>query len=106
QLVTRDLEIPGAVLYAVWRDENLAYRFRDGWGSPGLRAAFLVPTPFKGDEGPPWIPIDAAIPDSIDAWDRGLLSSQLDPIHCARFDARLQVETSGLQVSANTVFED
>src|SRR5690625_1394776 len=52
QLVTRDLAVPNAVLYAVWSDENLSYRFEDGWASPGLRAAFLVPTPFADEEGP------------------------------------------------------
>lgn len=106
QLVTRKLEVPKAVLYAVWNDENLSYRFHDGWASPGLRAAFLMPTPFSDEEGPPWIPIDAAIPDTIDAWDTGLLSSQLDPVHCARFHASLSVDSYDLQVRATSVEEE
>lgn len=106
QLVTRKLAVPNAVLYAVWSDENLSYRFADGWASPGLRAAFLVPTPFADDEGPPWIPIDAAIPDTIDAWDTGLLSSQLDPVHCASFHAQLSVDARDLWVAATSVKED
>lgn len=106
QLVTRKLSVPNAVLYAVWSDENLSYRFEDGWASPGLRAAFLVPTPFADDEGPPWIPIDAAIPDTIDAWDTGLLSSQLDPVHCASFHAQLSVDDRDLWVAATSVKED
>jgi len=106
QLVTRDLAVPNAVLYAVWSDENLSYRFEDGWASPGLRAAFLVPTPFADEEGPPWIPIDAAIPDTIEAWDTGLLSSQLDPVHCATFHAQLSVDARDLWVAATSVKED
>lgn len=106
QLVTRKLAVPNAVLYAVWNDENLSYRFRDGWASPGLRAAFLVPTPFGDDEGPPWIPIDAAIPDTIEAWDTGLLSSQLDPVHCASFSAKMSADTQDLWVSAESIKED
>lgn len=106
QLVTRKLAVPNAVLYAVWNDENLSYRFKDGWASPGLRAAFLVPTPFGDDEGPPWIPIDAAIPDTIDAWDTGLLSSQLDPVHCASFSAKLSADAQDLWVSAESIKED
>lgn len=106
QLVTRKLEVPNAVLYAVWNDENLSYRFPDGWASPGLRAAFLMPTPFSDEEGPPWIPIDASVPDTIDAWDTGLLSSQLDPVHCARFHADLSVDSYDLQVRATSVQED
>lgn len=106
QLVARDLLFQDAVLYTVWDDENLQYRFQDGWASPGLRAAFLVRTPFADNEGPPWIPIDAAIPDSIEEWDRGLLSSHLDPVHCTLFRAKLVADASGLQVSADAVRHD
>lgn len=106
QLVARELLFPDAVLYTVWDDENLQYRFSDGWASPGLRAAFLVRTPYADNEGPPWIPIDAAIPDSIEEWDRGLLSSHLDPVHCTLFRAKLIADHSGLQVSADAIRED
>lgn len=106
QLVARELLFQDAVLYTVWDDTYLQYRFTEGWASPGLRAAFLVPTPFADNEGPPWIPIDAAIPDSIEEWDRGLLSSQLDPVHCTLFRAKLIADHSGLHVSADSIRED
>lgn len=106
QLVTEDFSFSDAVLYTVWKDENLSYRFRDGWASPGLRAAFLVRTPFSDEEGPPWIPIDAVIPDTVDAWDTGLLSSQLDPINCAHFRALLSVDNYDLQVTAKDVDQE
>lgn len=106
QLVAKELLFQNAVLYTVWDDEHLQYRFPEGWASPGLRAAFLVPTPFADNEGPPWIPIDAAIPDSIEEWDRGLLSSHLDPVHCTLFRAKLVADHSGLQVSADAIRDD
>lgn len=105
QLVARELIFSDAVLYVLWDDEHMQYRTRDGWASPGLRAGFLVRTPFADNEGPPWIPIDAAIPDSIDEWDSGLLSSHLDPVHCTMFRAKLIAGQHGLQVSADAVRE-
>lgn len=106
QAVARDMVFDNAVLFVLWDDEQLAYRTREGWERPGLRAGFLIPTSYPESEGPPWIPLDAAIPDSIYEWDKGLLSSHLDPSHCTMFKARLTSSPGALQVSAEAVHED
>lgn len=106
QMVARELAIDNAVLFVLWDDEQLAYRRRDGWERPGLRAGFLIPTSYDESEGPPWIPLDAAIPDSIYEWDRGLLSSHLDPSHCTSFRARLTAVPGDLNVSSEAIHEN
>lgn len=103
QSVVRELSFERATLYALWDDEHYLYHDGRQVVQPGLRAAFLVKTPWSDGEGPPYLPIDASLADSIDAWDDGLLSSRLDPVHCTPFKATLHVAKRKLEIASAQV---
>lgn len=104
-LVSRDLVFDRAVMFALWEDPHTSYRVDGGrWVQPGLHAGFLVRSPL--DDGPPWIPIMAAVDPSPREYAAGLLSPWLDQVSAVRFRASLRVEGETLTVSSEGELEE
>ncbi len=103
-LVSRDLDFSDAVLYVLWEDPDMTYRVEDRWVAPGIHAGFLVRSPL--DEGPPWIPMHAAVDARPDEYETGILSPWLDQTAAIRFKPSLATKKEMLHVASADVFDD
>jgi len=97
QLISRDLDFGEAVLYALWEDPDAQYPVGDRWVRTGVHAGFLVRNP--SSEGPPWIPIIAAVKIEPAEYETGILSPWLDQVAAVRFKPALSIERDGLMVA-------
>lgn len=101
-LISRDLVFPQAILFALWDDADTLYALpgrrgdRPETARVGTHAGFLVRSPLE--DGPPWLPLMAAIRESAEEVERGLLSPWLDQAAALRFRAVLEPAGGRLQV--------
>ena len=104
-LIARDLTFSEASLYALWDDPDAAFRAGpDHVVQPGLHAAFLVKSPLA--DGPPWLPMTAAIAASAAEVEQGLLAPFLDPVASIHFKATLQPGNDRMLVASSKAAEE
>ncbi|MCB9519701.1 MAG: hypothetical protein H6699_02345 [Myxococcales bacterium] len=97
--LARDASFDRAVVYAVWDDPAQVYLSAGREVRPGVTAAMLVPSTLG--EGPPWIPVQAAVQSSQVELETGILSPWLDQVSCARFRPQIAVGKGKLTVGTD-----
>lgn len=96
--LARKLSFERAVLYAVWEDPSVRFRFAGEEVRPGVTAALLVPSSF--DEGPPWIPIQANVESAQTEMESGFMSPALDQVSALEFEPTFRVHKNRLTVAS------
>ncbi|MFT6396259.1 MAG: hypothetical protein ACJAYU_001002, partial [Bradymonadia bacterium] len=96
--VAKDLSFDRAVVYAVWEDPSATFHFAGNDIRPGVTAAFLVPSPL--DEGPPWLPMQAAVASAQTEMETGFMSPSLDQVAAMAFKPALKVQKNRLLISS------
>lgn len=108
-LVSRDLVFKNAVRIAVWEDSYTYYHLPTRRGDApqraqvGTHALFLIRSPLK--DGPPWLPLCAAVQEDVQELERGLLSRGQDQPSALVFDASLNIAKDRLYVSSTSALE-
>ncbi len=96
--VAKDINFERAVVYAVWEDPSATFRFGGKEVRPGVTAAFLIPSPL--DEGPPWLPLQAAVASAQSEMEAGFMSPSLDQVAAMSFKPTLKVQKNRLSIAS------
>ena len=97
--LARKLAFDKAVLYVVWEDPSVRFRFGGQEVRPGVTAAMLVPSAL--DEGPPWIPIQANVESAQAEMESGFMSPALDQVSALEFKPAFRVQKNRLTVASD-----